>query len=187
MAVMKEIYELLQRLKDGNEKYLTAKTALGNISPEIRAKTARNGQKPYAVIITCSDSRVIPENIFSTGIGDLFVIRTAGNTIDKATLGSIEYAVEHLGVKLVVVMGHTQCGAVRTVLGHEEVHGNLKEIIDENARAIGAETDSNTAVKLNIKNGCKIIENAGLPAMTFGAVYNIETGHVEFLGEGNSD
>ena len=102
----------LERLKSGNEKYRNAKSCCGDASPEIRTLTSKNGQKPYAVIIACSDSRVIPEFIFSAGIGDLFVIRVAGNVIDNHQLGSIEYAVEHLGCRLVVVLGHTLCGAV---------------------------------------------------------------------------
>ena len=79
--------------------------------------SAAEGQKPYAIVISCSDSRVIPEAIFSAGIGDLFVIRVVGNVLDNHQLGSIEYAAEHLGVKLIVMLGHTGCGArPRTLL-----------------------------------------------------------------------
>ena len=105
---MKEI----QMLKDGNRKYLQAKREIGDISEAVREDTCRNGQHPYALIVTCSDARVIPEAIFQAGIGDLFIIRVAGNVIDNHQLGSIEYAALHLGVNLIVVMGHAHCGAV---------------------------------------------------------------------------
>ena len=82
----------LQRLKDGNKIYLNAKIGSGDVSPERRQDTSENGQKPYAVIVGCSDSRVIPEYIFSAGLGELFVVRVAGNVIDNHQLGSIEYA-----------------------------------------------------------------------------------------------
>ena len=142
-----------------------------------------NGQAPYAVIITCSDSRIIPEAIFSAGIGELFVIRTAGNTIDETTLGSVEYAVGHLGVKLIVVLGHTYCGAVKAAIGHEEVHGNLSGIIDEISKAIGQEQDSYKAVKLNVEHGCSVIQEHELPAIVIGAIYHTDSGKVEFLQE----
>jgi carbonic anhydrase len=179
MEAMKEI----QRLKKGNEKYLTAKTSIGDISSEIREQTAREGQKPYAVIVTCSDSRVIPESIFSAGIGELFVIRSAGFTIDKNSLGSIEYAVEHLGIKLIVVMGHTHCGAVGTALGHEKVHGNLGGIIGEISQAIGQEKDADKAVELNVRHSCNVIKADGIEVVITGAVYHTDSGIVEFLEE----
>ena len=102
----------LKKLKEGNAKYLNAETSRGNISRMLRKYTHENGQHPYAIIITCSDSRVIPESIFSAGLGDLFVIRVAGNVIDDHQLGSIEYAADHLGSPLIVVLGHTLCSAV---------------------------------------------------------------------------
>ena len=88
--------DAMRRLKEGNAAYLNSRTGCGDVSPEIRIYTVKSGQKPYAVIIACSDSRGIPEYIFSAGIGDLFVIRVAGNVIDNNQLGSIEYAVERL-------------------------------------------------------------------------------------------
>ena len=112
--------EALRRLKEGNQQYLRAERPSGNISPAVRKETAAHGQKPFAVVIACSDSRVIPEDIFSCGIGDLFVIRTAGNTIDRPQLASIEYALHHLGTRLILVLGHTRCGAVGAALQPEE-------------------------------------------------------------------
>ena len=79
----------LEKLKRGNAAYLSAKSPIGDISPSVRKKTCDEGQKPYAVVITCSDSRVIPESIFSAGIGELFVIRVAGNVMDRTQLGSV--------------------------------------------------------------------------------------------------
>ena len=97
--------EALGRLMEGNKKYLGAKVGCGDISLASRLRTCSQGQTPYAIIIACSDSRVIPESIFSAGIGELFVIRVAGNVIDNHQLGSIEYAAEHLGCKLIMVIG----------------------------------------------------------------------------------
>ncbi len=102
--------EAVSKLKKGNLNYISANRNDGDVSSAVRLKTCVEGQKPYAIIITCSDSRVIPESIFSAGIGDLFVIRVAGNVIDNHQLGSIEYAAEHLGCRLILVMGHNHCG-----------------------------------------------------------------------------
>ena len=173
--------DALARLKEGNKKFLSAKSPIGDVSPKVREKTSREGQFPYAVIVTCSDSRVIPESIFSAGIGELFVIRVAGFVVNKTQLGSIEYAVDHLGTPIVVVLGHTQCGAVGTALIHHEVEGALKTIVDEITAAIGDETNPLEAVKLNVKNSCKVIEEDKIPAKVIGAVYHIDNGEVEFL------
>ena len=174
--------EALTRLKDGNAKFLNATTPIADVSPQIREKTAQEGQFPYAVIVTCSDSRVIPEDIFSAGIGELFVIRVAGFVVNKTQLGSIEYAVDHLGSPLVVVLGHTQCGAIAAALeDHHDVEGALKVLIQEITHAIGDEKDPIKAIKLNVQQGCKVIEGDKLNAKVVGAVYHIETGEVEFL------
>lgn len=101
----------LQALKEGNRRYATGQSQHPRRDAARRQET-RHQQRPFAVILGCSDSRVPPEIIFDQGIGDLFVIRTAGHVVDRAALGSVEYAVEHLGVPLVVVLGHTGCGAV---------------------------------------------------------------------------
>lgn len=180
--------EALLKLKDGNSKYLNAKTGSGDISPAIRKDTCDNGQHPYAVVVTCSDSRVIPEGIFSAGIGELFVIRTAGNTISESQLGSIEYAVEHLGCNLVVVLGHTNCGAVGAAISSSP-EGFVKHITDEIKLAIGSETDAFKACCLNVKNSINRIEtklnalfdNCGGKLKTAAAVYHIDDGHVEFI------
>lgn len=177
--------EALEKLKSGNERYLAAEKSEGDISPAIRKETCDHGQKPYAIIVTCSDSRVIPESIFSAGIGEIFVIRVAGNVIDNHQLGSVEYAAEHLGSPLVVVMGHTHCGAVGAAMG-EDPEGYIKFLTDEIKKAIGGEKDDYTACCLNVKNSVKVIEESLKiqpedALKVCGAVYHIEDGRVEFL------
>ena len=180
--------EAVQKLKAGNKKYLSENTGSGDISPAVRLRTSVQGQQPYAIIITCSDSRVIPESIFSAGIGDLFVIRVAGNAIDDHQLGSIEYAVEHLGTNLVVMMGHTGCGAVDAAI-HHDPSGFIKYITDEIRNAIGEETDPYRATCLNVEHSIREISRAldidhlrhGKDPAVIGAVYHIDSGEVEFL------
>ena len=178
--------EAVEKLKLGNEKYLQSRTSSGDISPEARRETCENGQKPYAVIVTCSDSRVIPESIFSAGIGELFVIRVAGNVMDDHQLGSIEYAVEHLGIRLVAVLGHDHCGAVDAAINHDP-EGYIKFITDEIKLAIGDEQDDYKACCLNVKRSAAVIESSfeihreqqhGLKVI--GALYRLADGRVEF-------
>lgn len=174
--------EALLKLQQGNKKYLNASVGSGDISPEIRKNTCENGQYPYAIVVTCSDSRVIPESIFSAGIGELFAIRVAGNVINDFQLGSVEYAAEHLGSNLVVVLGHTHCGAVGAAMsGNTE--GYIKSIAQEIKLAIGDEKDDYKACCLNVEHSIKrISDNLNLPnAKVIGAVYHIDDGHVEFL------
>ena len=171
----------LEQLKEGNKIYTNSAKFVGDISREKRLDTCKNGQHPYAVIVSCSDSRVIPECIFSAGIGDLFVIRVAGNVVDNVQLGSIEYAVEHLGCKLVVVLGHTGCGAVSAALG--ENCGHVKHITDEIKRAIGTETDTVKASVLNVKQSVSkvkssLVQTEGL--LVCGALYHTDSGVVDF-------
>lgn len=176
------------RLATGNLKYLNAQKNHGDISRRIRKTTATYGQNPYAIIVTCSDSRVIPEHIFSAGIGELFVIRLAGNVIDDHQLGSIEYAAGHLGCKLVVVLGHTQCGAVDAAI-HHDPDGYIRYITDEIKKAIGPETDPYKASCLNVQHSVREIEKSLCIARiedetgmrVVGAMYHIEDGSVEFL------
>lgn len=183
-----EPQDALARLMEGNQQYIVSKHAKGDISPEQRQRTLTEGQKPYAIIVTCSDSRVIPEAIFSAGIGELFVIRVAGNVIDKHQLGSIEYAAEHLGCGLLVLLGHTHCGAVGAAI-HDKPRGFVKSITDEIRKAIGDEKDDYRACCLNVRHIRKVVEQSlqmqedewrhGLEVV--GAVYHLEDGHVELL------
>lgn len=180
--------EALAKLKSGNAAYLNVSANPGDISPAIRRDTCDNGQHPYAIVITCADSRVIPEAIFSAGIGELFTIRVAGNVINDFQLGSVEYAADHLGTNLIVVLGHTGCGAVGAAMG-TGVEGFIKSITDEIKSAIGDETDGYKACCLNVNNSIrKIAEGLHIPAegnekgwKVVGAVYHIDDGHVEFL------
>ncbi|MBK8703664.1 MAG: carbonic anhydrase [Saprospiraceae bacterium] len=102
----------LQRLLDGNARFVSGDLWHPH-QTAARVKETASGQHPFAVVITCSDSRVSPEIMFDEGIGDLFTIRTAGNLLSDIELGSVEYAVEHLGAKLIAVVGHTECGAIK--------------------------------------------------------------------------
>ena len=182
--------KVLERLKQGNETYVKSGKDYGDVSSQIRIKTAREGQHPYAIVITCSDSRVIPDAIFAAGIGELFVIRVAGNVLDNHQLGSIEYAFSHLDANLIVMLGHTHCGAIAAA---QHSHGGddryIKYIIDDIKEAIGAETDDYKATILNVKHGVKMIEDSfeDHPDIehkeldTIGAVYDIETGIVTWL------
>ena len=178
--------EAKNKLIEGNKRYMASRAASLDAS-EVVLNESVHGQKPYAVIIACSDSRVIPEAIFSAGIGDLFVIRVAGNVIDTHQLGSIEYAAEHLGTRLVVVLGHDHCGAINAALNHHNA-GYIKHITDIILNAVGNERDEMKACCLNVANSCKMIENSlhiqndsddGLKVV--GAVYHLESGRVEFL------
>lgn len=169
-----------EKLIAGNRLY----TERGNAA--LRVKTARDGQHPYAVVVCCSDSRVIPEQIFSADIGELFVIRVAGNVLDGHQLGSIEYAAAHLGCSLVVLLGHTGCGAVAAALSaHSE--GYIAFITDEIRAAIGMERDPDAACRLNVTHGVEQIRAAFAthPELSTlevaGAVYDIGTGEVAWL------
>lgn len=180
--------EALQRLKQGNENYIKANQSIGDVSACRRIETHDIGQSPYAIIVSCSDSRVIPESLFGAGIGDLFVIRVAGNVIDDHQLGSIEYAADHLGTRLIVVLGHDHCGAVDAAMNHNP-DGHIKYITNEILRAIGTEKDELQACCLNIKHSVKMIEeNADIQHLEIdnglkiiGAIYHLDTGVVNFF------
>ncbi|MFX4261020.1 carbonic anhydrase [Pelotomaculum propionicicum] len=136
--------EALQLLKDGNKRFTTGNPAVKDTGKARRDELVSKGQKPFAIIVTCSDSRVPPELIFDQALGDLFVIRTAGNVVDPIAVGSIEYGVEHLGSPLLVVMGHEKCGAVQATVDGGEAPGSIAAIVSkiapsaEKARAAGA-------------------------------------------------
>lgn len=162
-------------------------------------KELSKGQKPYAIVVACSDSRVAPEIIFNETLGKIFVIRTAGNVVDPITIGSIEYAVEHLKTPLIVVLGHQSCGAVKAAIeskGHAE--GNIGEIIKKIVPAVNqvkksAKGDENIEYKVitqnvknvidNIKSKSKIVseEEKHGKVQIIGAYYSIESGKVDKL------
>jgi carbonic anhydrase len=117
--------EAIRLLTAGNDRFVAGKPQRPNSDLDRARSTAKNGQAPFAAVLACADSRVPVETVFDRGIGDLFVVRVAGNVADPGTLGSIEYAAEHLGTPVVVVLGHTQCGAVTAAMDNTELYGNL--------------------------------------------------------------
>lgn len=119
----------LEKLLQGNNRFAAAHPLHPDESRQRMGEIAK-GQHPFAVVISCSDSRVPPELIFDQGLGDLFVIRTAGNLVGGLEIGSVEYAVEHLQVPLIVVLGHEQCGAIKAFVDGSEAPGHIKDIID---------------------------------------------------------
>lgn len=118
----------LKELVEGNARFITGHRAEVDYT-EQRAETA-DGQEPFAIVLGCSDSRVSPEIVFDQGIGKLFVIRTAGQTVDSMVLGSIEYGVEHLHVGLIVVLGHESCGAVSAAVGGSQEDGDIATVVE---------------------------------------------------------
>ena len=179
---------IVERLIDGNRRFLGTEQNPGDFSPALRRETAENGQQPHSIVICCSDSRVVPESIFSAGLGELFVIRVAGNVLDAHQLGSIEYTAAHLGCRLILVLGHTGCGAVSAALsGHSE--GYIRYITDEILLAVGEERDPDAACRLNVLHAVERIrgafrEHPEIPSAELevrGAVYDIRSGEVVWL------
>lgn len=183
-------HEAKKHMVEGNELYRTAKKNSADISFERRKDTTDHGQFPYAVVITCSDSRVPPEHIFSAGVGELFVIRTAGNVIGDLELGSIEYAVNHLHCKVVLVLGHEGCGAVAATLGGY-AEGNIQSIINEIAMGIGNTKSARDAEVLNVEHGIDRIHSSEViqdllqdsKIIIEGAIYRISDGSVRWLNQ----
>ena len=175
-----ETDERIERLLAGNRRYRESSDAA------LRERTAVHGQHPRAIVVACSDARVIPEEIFDAVLGELFVIRVAGNVLDNHQLGSIEYAAAHLGCPLVIVLGHTRCGAVAATL-HGESDGFIRYITDEIAAAIGEERDPLRACEKNILHAVERVrhEFAGHPEIDTvtvrGAVYDVLDGSVRFV------
>ncbi|MEZ7892169.1 MAG: carbonic anhydrase [Candidatus Wallbacteria bacterium] len=189
----------IEKLLEGNNRFVSGRVEHPNQSGERRTDVFKNGQHPYAVILTCSDSRVPPEVLFDCGIGDIFVIRTAGNVIDDVSIGSIEYAVEHLGTPIVIVMGHKKCGAVDATIAGGEIPGHIKSIAAQikpavlKAKASGGEVLDN-AVKNNVeliveklKHSKPIISEFAETGKVqiIGAYYDLENGKVELLKNKN--
>lgn len=157
-----------------------------NSDSSLRHETAEKGQNPYSIVLCCSDSRVIPERIFSADIGELFVIRVAGNVLDRHQIGSIEYAAEHLNCRHIIVLGHTGCGAIGAALSGGAT-GHIRSITDEILEAIGDEKDPDRACRLNVSHGVEKLkavfaEDEGMDDMVIeGAVYDIKSGSVTWL------
>ena len=174
----------LELLHKGAERYEANGLYVGDVSKQVRERLSK-GQHPFATVVTCSDSRVIPEAIFSCGMGDLFVIRTAGSVIGAHELASIEYAAHHLHVPLTAVLGHTHCGAVGAAIAGE-TEGNVGVITRAIRAAIGNETDPLKATRLNAENSVRCIQEdlqGGEAHRVCGAVYDIETGVVTWFDD----
>ena len=144
------------RLLEGNKRFVS--TINGNQQEKDYYASLVKGQHPYALIITCSDSRVVPEKIFSCTAGELFVIRTAGNVINEGELATIEYAIEHLHINYILVLGHTHCGAVHAAI-HNEQGKYLGCILNRIKTAINNETDECNASMLNALAQVTYIKN----------------------------
>ena len=129
--------EALQKLMDGNKRYVDQQMVAAKQSDVKARESLAKGQKPYAIILSCSDSRVPPEVIFDQGLGEIFVVRVAGNVPDPIVVGSIEYAADHLGSPVVMVLGHERCGAVTAAVDTKgEAHGNIGAIMKQLAPAV---------------------------------------------------
>jgi carbonic anhydrase len=184
----------LKKLIDGNKRYVACKQQYPRQDAR-RRKEVSKGQKPFAVIVGCSDSRIPPELIFDQGLGDLFVVRLAGNIVDIFALGSIEYAVEHLGTKLVVVLGHGKCGAVTAATQSADAPAHVGAIVKaiqpavKKARKLPGDLVDNairanaTLVADKIKSSRPILAEMSEKGeiKVIGAYYDIETGGVELL------
>jgi len=200
-------HDALERLREGNQRFTSnARDADAYITHTRRAELA-NGQEPFAIILGCSDSRVPAEIVFDQGLGDLFVIRVAGNIVAPSQIGSIEFAAERFGTRLVVVLGHSQCGAITATIEELRQPGgtqsrNLRSIVDRVTPAVKPLFETNLrddpaalvrhAVRANIRMSVNQLKHASeiLEPMVedgslliVGAEYSLETGAVEFFDE----
>lgn len=195
--------EALSRLIEGNLRYANASTENELVSP-VKHHEVMPTQQPFAIILGCSDSRVPPETVFSQGMGDLFVIRVAGNIVEPSQIGSVEYACQKFNTPLVVILGHTLCGAVTASVeslidDSSEISANLAAIVDRVIPAVYPIVVANKsdardellhkAMRANVEQSVRMLELRsrivrGLIAekklKIVGAEYSIETGKVEF-------
>jgi carbonic anhydrase len=191
--------EALRRLMDGNLRFVAAKPAQERQGAKLvkRRTELANGQSPFAVVVCCSDSRVPPELVFDQTLGDIFVVRTAGEVVDPVALGSVEYAVEHLGSSLIVVLGHQRCGAVSAAVagaaatepGHiPDVLKAIQPAVDQVKGKPGDAVDN--AVRAQALDVARQLQTSG-PIISkrvqshelkvVGAYYDLDTGKVELL------
>ncbi len=196
----------INKLKEGNQRYVSGKLNSEAASPQRRSQLV-DGQAPFAIVLGCADSRVPVEMVFDQGVGDLFVIRVAGNIVDRTVAGSAEFAVAKLGCKLIVVLGHSKCGALQAALNEMEkpskkLSQNLRTIVDAVQPALRT-TMSNTpnqdpdtilaeAIQVNATHSVQILCNSSKilgPLVDAGdltiiaAQYDLETGKVEWFDE----
>lgn len=190
--------ESFSKLMDGNKRFVTGSLSQKDVG-DVRRRELAGGQHPFAIVVTCSDSRVVPEIIFDEGLGDIFVVRVAGNVLDPISLGSIEYAAEHLHAPLLILMGHEKCGAVSAALDATgEPEGNIGAILKKimpavkKAKAKGGSKDDmlNNAIRENVALSYKdirakspllkhLIEKGELKVVA--GVYHLASGEVESL------
>ncbi len=197
--------QALTRLKEGNSRFINNQTNQQASQYSTDRQGLVEGQAPFAIILGCADSRVPPELIFDQGLGDLFVIRVAGNVADTAVIGSIEYAAEHLGTPLLVVLGHESCGAVKASIGEiNQPSGALSpdltavvEMISEGIRPLIQNPSTNdeksledSAIKQNVRHGISQLKEKSTLLNSYsesgkikivGAKYMLQSGKVEFL------
>jgi len=185
--------EALARLKAGNERFVANKEST---SKPVAARRAENagGQHPFALVVGCAASRTAPEIVFDQNIGDLFVVRTAGNLVDDYGLGSIEYAVEHLGVRLIVVLGHERCGAVTAALAGGSAPGHVNALVrdiqpaveaakgKEGDRLANAIHENDTLVAAKIRKQAELGALASQVRVVEG-YYDLDTGKVEWTAK----
>lgn len=190
--------EAFKKLANGNKRYLTGKLRLDGHGHKERKKLVE-GQSPYAIVLSCSDSRVPPELVFDQGLGEIFVIRSAGQALDSSTIASIEYAVSHLGSNLIVVMGHESCGAVKAALGTlnggdagsiwlnnlvKDLHPRLKKFSGlKQSDGVKVESWSNVnGVAFDLMDRSEIISNAvkSGDVEIKKALYHLGSGNVEW-------
>jgi carbonic anhydrase len=186
--------EALKCLVEGNKRFVSGPMIRPDQGKARRAELVR-GQQPYAIIVTCSDSRIPPELIFDKGFGDLFVVRTAGNVVDDIALGSVEYAAEHLHVPLIIVLGYKGCGAVSAAVKGAEAPGHIAAVVAairpavEKAKGVEGDPVDNTvkanilAVTEKLKSSepilADLVKEGKLTIIP--ARYDMETGNVELL------
>lgn len=191
----------LDRLRAGNARFVLGESNFPHSGADRRYETSQNGQQPFATILTCADSRVPPELLFDSGIGDLFVIRVAGNVADVDEIASIEYGVDHLHTPVVVIMGHTKCGAVTAVCEHGPLEGALGQLTDNIIPAVERAHAENPmlegdrlvqqAIRENVRQaqadlilGSQAVRDrlAAGSIKVVGAIYDLHSGSVLWLG-----
>jgi carbonic anhydrase len=193
--------QALALLNEGNQRWVADKERNPNATPSRREQTA-SGQNPFVTVLTCADSRLPVERIFDRGVGDVFVVRVAGNVAGQSETGTIEYGLEHLHTPVLVVMGHTKCGAVAAAASGAKIHGALGGLVDhirpavDRARSLNpnATPDEVTAaaVRENVWQTIydlystssevrSLVSNSSVKVV--GAIYDISTGQVEWIGE----
>ncbi|MFK7953157.1 MAG: carbonic anhydrase [Ekhidna sp.] len=192
MEHIMEIDEIIDRLKAGNVRFASDSLERPN-QDDGRRDLLTAGQSPFAIILSCADSRVVPELAFDTGLGELFVVRVAGNVANTSSMASIEYAVAHLGTKVIVVLGHESCGAVTAAIGGGDNGYNLNHLLAHVAPAIAASEDGSTVNDVVKKNaqmtGDELVNRSAIikGAVDSGSVkivpayYNLGSGKVDFL------